>query len=68
MSLFRQLSERHPVARKEHECIRCAVPIHVGEKYFVRADILDGEFQLSKFHQECWDKWWVVGEPVEEEA
>jgi hypothetical protein len=50
------LSERQPVARKEHACDECGEPIKPGTRYFVVAWLVDGEFRLVRSHtpREIW--------------
>ena len=47
------LSESHPVAAKEHQCIWCGQPIRVGETYRHERSIFQGEFQNHHWHPEC---------------
>ena len=47
------LSENHPKARKEHQCIWCGQMILKGEKYRRETSIYDGNFQNHKWHLEC---------------
>ncbi len=47
------LSNRHPVARKEHKCTECYRKITSGEKYLREAYIWDGDLVTSKVCAHC---------------
>jgi hypothetical protein len=40
-------------SRKIHVCDWCGEQIHVGESYTKVIGIFDGEFNATKFHEEC---------------
>lgn len=47
---YLKLDHRMQRARKEHKCIGCKTPIQPGERYSLIIGILDGEFDVIKFH------------------
>jgi len=47
------LSDRHPVARKQHRCFACWTVIEVGQKHIYRVGVYDGDIQTARFHYEC---------------
>lgn len=47
------LSEAHPKARKEYDCIWCREKISIGESHVVQTGIFEGDFYCSRFHKEC---------------
>jgi hypothetical protein len=53
MSNYEQLSEKQPVARKQHRCIWCPEPIDIGTKHIHEVSKYDGEFQDHRWNLEC---------------
>ena len=47
------LSESSPIARKQHRCDLCGLPIVVGEKYNRRTGVWDGSMATMKVHVAC---------------
>lgn len=65
---WQHLRDTTPIARKEHRCLLCALPIAVGEKHVMRAGVSDGEFSQFRMHVACeavtqdWDEMdWECG-------
>ena len=47
------LSEAHPKARKDHQCIWCGQTILKGTVYRSERSVYDGSMQNHKWHMEC---------------
>jgi hypothetical protein len=52
---YTELTRETPKARSPHKCTWCGEQILSGERYVRISAIFDGEFQTSKFHDECND-------------
>lgn len=49
------LSNSTPTARKSHICMFCGGIIAKGKKYRRQVNIIDGEIEVFKCHEECQD-------------
>ena len=47
------LSETHPHAKKDYQCIWCGEKIEKGLHHIHKRSIYDGDFQDQRFHIEC---------------
>jgi len=47
---YRLLSQRHSVARKQHECYACSKPILPGERLVRITAVIDGAFGCWSAH------------------
>lgn len=50
---YRIISETHPVANRQHQCIWCSEPIGAGERYVRECFRLDGALKFRQWHPEC---------------
>jgi hypothetical protein len=53
MSVWTFLSQQLPVARKQHVCAMCALPIEAGVRYVARRGIMEGKPVTVKMHTDC---------------
>ena len=51
---WRFISSTEPVARKAHTCEWCGETIERGERHVRYVGTMDGEFQSTRMHSECW--------------
>jgi hypothetical protein len=49
------MSEKFPVAAKEHKCIWCGEKILKGERHRFETSISDGQWWNNRWHLECDD-------------
>jgi hypothetical protein len=47
------LEDRRPIARKEHKCHLCQLPIYPGDSHVLRSGVYDGEFSSFRMHAAC---------------
>ena len=52
---YENISTTYPIAREEHFCSWCYEKINKGEKYVYDFAKCDGDIQVLKFHNECWE-------------
>ena len=61
---YELLSHTTPKARKAHKCIWCGEIILAGEVHQHQAGKMDGDFQDSRYHNECFTaaaRYWLDG-------
>ena len=51
--MSRTLSERRPVARKQHQCDQCCGVISPGDRYFVQRNVDGGDTWTWRAHELC---------------
>ena len=55
MMYWTHIATDHHTAHKQHVCIWCGESIVPGERYVKTCGVVETEFQVSKYHTECYD-------------